>query len=276
MRWPGLPRDPFAPVYDGGLYWESPERAASRRVCGEFLRSGRGVWVSGPPGSGRAAMLQRVADDLAEEGRPVLRADAPVAASAEGFLSGLLDWVTAAPPAEDLPALAEELYARLLEAFAAQGTVACFPGSVSASPAVVAELKILTSLRLVGEPVVALALAGAGDSPLRALESVRVAAPTTGDLEAFLAHRLAAGGADLPPATVAEIAERAAGFEAALSMGRRALARAAFERSLAPPPERPSPPEPPPPPRLFIPGQLDEVAQLLEALGPNAAGPESF
>ena len=34
-----------------------------------LLRSGRGVWLSGPPGSGRSALLDRLAEDLAAEGR---------------------------------------------------------------------------------------------------------------------------------------------------------------------------------------------------------------
>lgn len=274
----GSSRDPLAPVCDGDLFWESAPRAAVRRRCLELLAEGRGVWLSGPPGSGRSTVLDRLAADLAGEGRAVLRAEAPVTGAAEEFVAGLLAGVADGPPPEGLLLAAEALYARLLEAFAARGTVPCFPGAVSASGGVVAELEVLASLRVLGRPLVALALAGAGDSPLVGLETVRLPPPEPVDLEALLSHRLAVCGATglLAPAAIADVAARAVGFEDAMARARRARAQASFERALAEVPAPSTRGAEPPRPSLFDPAELDEVSRLLDSLGPSAPEPESF
>jgi hypothetical protein len=269
----GLARHPFARVCDGDLFWESSARSAARRSAFDLMRNGKGIWLSGPPGSGRSALLGRLAEDLAAEGRPVLQAELSVSPSAEAFLAGLLDVVAEHPVAAGAGVLsvARELYARLLEAWCARGPIPCFPGPVSASPDVVAELEILGGLRLVGGPVVVLGLAGAGESPLPTLHTVRLPPPSAFDLRQMLAHRLSAcGGAGLlAPEVLERIGERAGGFEEALTLGRRALSRAAFRLGLQGA-GRVAVPREETPTSLFDPAELDEVARLLDSLGPEA------
>ena len=43
----GLKRDPFQPVYETELYWESPGRLAQRRAAAQVLAQGRGLWIHG-------------------------------------------------------------------------------------------------------------------------------------------------------------------------------------------------------------------------------------
>ncbi|MBI5017431.1 MAG: hypothetical protein HZB55_18330 [Deltaproteobacteria bacterium] len=268
----GLTRDPFAAVCDGELYWENAARAETRAAARDLLRQGRGVWVSGTRGSGRSALLSRLAEDLSAEGRPVVYADNPVATTAETFLGSLSAVVEDPGPDRSVRGLlsgAVSLYARLVEGFSVRGPVPCFPGPVSAAPEVVAELEILRGLRLLGRPLVALVLAGAGESPLPGLQTVRLVPPSPDDLRDLLAHRLACcGGAGLLPQGLLEpIAQRARDFDEALALGRRALSREAYCRGFAA-----RSPEPPPS-SLFRPADLDEVARLLDSLGPDLSKP---
>ncbi len=224
----GLTRDPFAPVCDDLLFWESPARARFRRRAVEAVARGRGVWLAGPPGSGRSALLERVAEDAAVAGHPaaVVRGEAPPSGAA--LLALLLDALGLSVAAADPEVRAAALYEALLDAFCRAGTavLALDVGTLETSAR--REVELLAGLKVAGRPLVGVALVGGG--PVAGFEELPLGAPTPGDLEALLAHRLAAcGGADLfTPADLAALAVGEGGFAGALRRARAALGRRAF------------------------------------------------
>ncbi len=124
----GLSRDPFAPAGDAALFWEDSARAETRETALSVLRAGRGVWISGDPGSGRGAFLNRLAGDAALEGRCVVFRGEPAPDAAQNFLASLLAVTGEEGTEGDALAIAERLYARLLDAFSRSGTVIIVPG----------------------------------------------------------------------------------------------------------------------------------------------------
>jgi hypothetical protein len=269
----GLTRDPFVPSFDGSLFWENAERMQCRLAARELLLSGAGVWLSGPPGSGRSALLARLADDVACAGRPVLAAESMPSRSPEEFLTQLLDMTTEeAGPAGLLPT-AEALYVQVLEAFCSAGTVPCFPALGEPTVGVLAEAAILARFRVAGRPLVSLALMGEGDSPFAGAERVSLPAPAPSDLEACLIHRAAQCGNPnvLPPETLRAIAAGSSGFGDAIARARKALARAAFRpwEKAAQPNLREAPRETETRPNVLDPAELDELSELLESLSPS-------
>ncbi len=87
----GLARDPFAPVWDGPLYWETPERSLAREKAMGALCAGRGVWLRGSEGAGRGTFLCRLAEDAALDGACVLLSDRPAPETGEDLLARLLE-----------------------------------------------------------------------------------------------------------------------------------------------------------------------------------------
>lgn len=265
----GLGRDPFAPVADGELYWESPDRAAARDDATRFLRAARGVWVRGDDGTGRQVFLGRVAEDLAAGGRAVLWMDDPVADSGEEFLCQLAaDLGAAAVPAGLLPA-AEAVYSRLLVAFAEVGPPILFCGGSSLSAGALEEAQILSELRVAGAPLVQLALFGDGPVPMAGLGEVPLAPLSADDLGACLRHRLTACG--VPDAVAAEAiaaaALRATGIGDAVKRARRALFREVYGNAFR---AEALPSEVGEGPMLFEGRDVDAVGRLLESLAPEA------
>lgn len=267
---PTLSRDPFAAPCDGSLYWENRERRALRGAALDHLRSGVGVWLSGPPGSGRSTLLARVAEEGVQAGLPVLWSESPPGCAPEVFLEAANEAVSDVPPSGDLLSLASGLYARLLEGFAEAGTVLCFPGLEAPTVGALAEAAILSRFRLAGRPLAVLALCGDGEPPFPGLEKVTLPCPSPAELESCLRHRAAGCGKPdaLSDAGFASVASSARGFGDALARARRALSRAAFRASLAPKAEPPAMPSPGPVVRAGVldPAQLSELSSLLESL----------
>ncbi|GAB6062610.1 hypothetical protein [Deferrisoma palaeochoriense] len=254
----GLSRDPFSPVADGGLFWETPEREAVRRGAVEALQKGRPVALTGPGGSGRDTLVASIADDALARGMPVLW----VPATEGDFLAAALEAIGAAPAGEDRAALlCEAIWERFQEA---GPVVVAVEGAPDAEA--LAELGFLAGLRVAGQPL-ALPLWVHEGAPPDWAEEAPVPPVFPEDLREFLFHRLAAcGGPDLlPPAVLDALANRAEGLGYALALGRRELRRLAFRGrdeegagSGA---------------GAVLPADaLDEVEDLLSALGPDEAG----
>ncbi|GAB4268043.1 hypothetical protein [Deferrisoma sp.] len=258
----GLSRDPFAAVADGGLFWETPEREAVRRSAVETLRNGRPVAVTGPGGSGRDTLVASIADDALARGMPVLW----VPLGEEPFLLAALEGAGAAPAEEGDPDRVALLCEVILDRFQEAGpVVVAVEGTPDAED--LAELAFLAGLRVAGHPV-ALPLwvhegpvtDWAGEAPLPAVSRE--------DLREFLFHRLAAcGGPDLlPPSVLEDLAARARGLGSALALARRELRRLAFRGAACEGAGSGA--------EAVLPADaLDEVEDLLSALGPDDAGP---
>ncbi|MDF1553031.1 MAG: hypothetical protein P1P84_08215 [Deferrisomatales bacterium] len=264
----GLSRDPFSPLADGELYWESAARGELRRQLAEQLRSGCSVRLEGTPGSGRRSLLARVADELAAGGAPVALLDGPGEETPEAFLAGLAAAVGANPPSgAGLLTLAEHLYCRLVDVFcAARPAVVVLPWAPAGD--VAEEIGILTELRLLGRPLVAVAVVGSPALPTGEFASVAVPELSPDDLCDCLAHRCAAAGrADLlSPAALEACLAGAPGLPTALRRA-RALWRARVFASALEALEAPATPTPPP---VLDPAQVEEVRQLLQSLSPDA------
>jgi len=225
----GLGRDPFAPVSDGALFWETPERAEVRaRLC-RLLAEGRGAWVRGPAGSGRETLLARVAEDLAVIGISVLWLGDRWCEDTADFLDALASVAVGTQGPAQGTALVFPLYASLLERFCSTGPVAVFVGG-GLGEAARPEAEILGALRVAGSPLAALALCGEGPPPLPDLEEVDLPAPVLGDLRDCIAHRVSVcGGADLfGPADLDAICGVAHGLGDAVRRAREALAGMAY------------------------------------------------
>jgi len=263
----GLSREPFALVADGALYWESDERADLRQELAAALRQGRSVRLQGPPGSGRRSLLARVAGDLAAAPVPVALCEAPHEATPEAFLSALGETLGAkAPAGADLLTLAEHLYRRLVEVFCtARSAVVVLPWV--AAGAVAEEIGILAELRLLGRPLVAVAVLDA--PPLTGGELVSFAVPplTADDLRDCLAQRCAAvGRADLlPPAALEACLAAPLDLPTALDRARRVLRAQVFAAALGQDATTLPRSEPP----LFDPTQMQEMRRLLDSLSPD-------
>ncbi|RMG86122.1 MAG: hypothetical protein D6708_14685 [Candidatus Dadabacteria bacterium] len=255
----GLTRDPFAAAADGGLFWETPEREAVRRGAVETLQTGRPVAVTGPGGSGRDTLVASIADDALARGMPVLWV--PVG---EGdFLAAALEAIGAASEGDDRAAL---LCEAILERFQRAGPVVV---AVEGAPGAegVAELAFLAGLRVAGHPLALPLWVQEGPVPAWA-EEEPLPPPSREDLREFVFHRLAAcGGPDLlPPAVLDALASRAEGLGHALALGRRELRRLAFRARV----EEGTGPDA----GAVLPADaLDEVEDLLSALGPDDAEP---
>jgi hypothetical protein len=225
----GLGRDPFAPVSDGALFWETPERAEVRARLSRLLAEGRGAWLWGPAGSGRETLLARVAEDLAAAGTSVLWLGDRWCEGNDDFLGALASVAVGTQGPGQGAELVFPLYASLLERFCSTGPVAVFLGGglgEGARP----EAEILGALRVAGSPVTVLALCGEGPPPLPDLEEVHLPAPVLEDLRDCIAHRVSVcGGADLfGPADLDAICGAAHGLGDAVRRAREALAGMAY------------------------------------------------
>ncbi|GAB4267206.1 MAG: hypothetical protein Kow0092_20440 [Deferrisomatales bacterium] len=267
----GLSRDPFALGHPGALYWESPERAEARCAAEEALRSGRGVWVAGPAGSGRSAFALRVADGVAAGGMPALWNPGPAPSEPKAFLGRLLELAGAPQPSPGArDAVAGALYGRLVDAFCRGGPVLVLPGAEPLGARALEEVAMLAGLRLAGAPVAVPLLVGEGPSPAPGLLEVPLDAPGPEDLRACLALRAAVSGRPdlLPSALLDDAVAGARGFAEALARARDRAARRLFAG-----PERlgVAAAEGIPPPVLPE-EQVDEVDRLLRALEPGRPG----
>ncbi len=225
----GLGRDPFAPVSDGALFWETPERADVRARLLRLLAEGRGAWLRGPAGSGRETLLARVAEDLAVAGTTVLWLGDRWCEEAGDFLEALGSVAVGAEASSARTDRVFPLYASLLERFCSAGPVAVFLGGglgEGARP----EAEILGALRVAGSPLTALALCGEGSPPLPDLEEVDLPAPVLGDLRDCIAHRVSVcGGGDLlGPGDLDAICGSARGLGDAVRRAREAFAGMAY------------------------------------------------
>ena len=264
----GLARSPFAPVADGELYWESADRARLRNTALDALREGHGLWLKGPPGSGRGTFLERVAEDLALDGRPVLWIDSPVPPSAEGLLCALLHGAGQSAGPEGGLAAAEALYGVLIRSFEAAGACACFPGQEPLEAPSLHEALLLAGLRIAGFPIASVALCGAEEPPSPALIEISLAPFSRSEIQDCLAHRASACGCPdlLAPEVLGRIAESSQGIGEAVTLARRELARQAFLAKRSPLETEP----PAAPPRTFFDSrEVMEVGHLLDALLPG-------
>jgi hypothetical protein len=167
---------------------------------------------------------------MAAEGACVLLGEEPVPATGEALLAGLIHVSGAARRGEDVLALAETLYARLLEAFPESGPTVVAPATAPLAAEALVEVQILAELRVAGSPVVVPILCGDGDAPVEGLREVRLPKPGPEDLRQCLAQRAAA--CDRPDLLSAdkldEVVARANGLGDAVARARRELARLAF------------------------------------------------
>ena len=264
----GLSRDPFAPSADGELYRESDERAGLRRRLSDRLLLGCSARLEGTPGSGRRALLNRVAGDLAAGGTPVALFEGSGEEGPEAFLAGLAATVGAEPPSgADLLTLAEHLYRRFVEVFCAvRPAVVVLPWELTG--AVAEEIGILAELRLLGRPLVAVAVLGSPVLPADAFAPIPVPDLSPDDLRDCLSHRCAAvGRVDLlAPSALECCVAGTPGLPAALRRARAALRAQAFAAVLDAPEVIASGSHAP----VLDPDQVQEVRQLLDSLSLDA------
>jgi hypothetical protein len=233
----GLTKDPFAPVWDGALFWETPERAEARKRILAALGEGRGVWVRGPSGSGRGTLLARLSAELAAQGVPVLRPATDAPTDGLAFLTELADTGGCLGERPELVSRAEALYACLLARFCSTGPILVVPTADPLPSGAWEEAEILAGLRIAGYPLVRLLLAGEGAVSIDGLQEVELPFMGPEDVRAFLAHRASVcGNATLLPSEVLEeIGDSAHGLGHALVLARKHLARMAFQIDLPPP-----------------------------------------
>jgi len=132
-----------------------------------------------------------------------------------------------------------------------------------------AELGMLSELRIVRKPVVALALWGDGKPPVDGLLRVEMPGLSQAGLRACLDHRAAACGRPglLSEATVEAVVSGAVGLGDAVRRGRETLVRLAFSR---PSPADAAPSTSPPYAAPVLDREeLERVDRLLEILGPE-------
>lgn len=228
----GLSRDPFCPGCTGSLFWETEGRAAVREELRRVLEAGQSVWVRGEPGSGRGALLARVADESAASGVRVLcPADTAPVADAQSFLRRLGDVVGAPLGRTGVLEAAEVLYRCLLEAFCVTGPVVVVPATDPLPRIAYEEAEILAGLQVAGRPLAALALAGESDPPFPGLHELRLPAAGPEDLRDCLSHRAAVCGNPslFSPDRLDRVVEGARGLGEAVAAARREVARMAFE-----------------------------------------------
>jgi len=256
----GLRRDPFGPVADGGLFWDTPEREAVRSRAAEALESGRGVALVGPEGCGRDTLLARIAAEALGRGSPVLWVE-----PGPDFLASAVE-ATGAEPSATADEAARVVYEAVLERFVERGAVLVAvegrPG-----PDALAELEALAALRVAGRPLALPLWVGDGSAGPPA-EIVPVPRPSREDLRAFLFHRLAAvGGPDLLSfSQLDRLASQARGLGDALRLGRQSLKILTFGRGAGPEQKRSNP-------AGFAPESEGEVEELLSTLEPEGPGP---
>ena len=268
----GLSRDPFAPVADGPLYWETPERARAREQALEHLAAGRSVFLRGPAGSGRETLAARIVDEAAAAGRAVLYVLPE--AGGRGFLPAALE-CAGEDPGGPAPEQAARLYGRLLRVLCERGTPVVAVGWPAEDDDTRAEVEILGALRVAGRPLAALLCFGPGPPCPSGAEEIVVPAPAEADLRDLVAQRLAAcGGAHLLDAALLDtVAREARGLGDAVRLARRHLLRRAFG---GPGPE--GPPAGAGRAGVLDPGVVSEAEGLLSSLGPGPSpeDPESF
>ncbi len=261
----GLGRDPFAPVSDGALFWETPERAEVRERLLRLLAEGRGAWLRGPAGSGRETLLARAAEDLAAAGTSVIWVGDRWCGEADDFLEALASVAAGGEGPSGGTARVVPLYSSVLDRFCSVGPVAVFLGGglgEGARP----EAEILGALRVAGSPLAALALCGEGPAPLPDLEEVELPAPTLADLRDCIAHRVAVcGGTDLlGPGDLDQICRAAHGLGDAVRRARQALTGMAYRRG----PVARSGPEGDARDAVLDVGELEAVGRLLGTTSP--------
>ncbi len=268
----GLSRDPFAPVADGPLFWETPERARIREEAVDALAAGRSVFLRGPAGAGRETLVARIVDEAAARGRAVLYV-LPEAGD-RGFLPAALE-CAGEDPAGAPPDRAARLYGRLLRVLCERGTPVVAVGWPAEDEDTRAEADILGELRVAGRPLAALLCYGSGPPCPGGAQEIAVPAPAEADLRDLVAQRLAAcGGAHLLDAAILDaVAREARGVGDAIRLARRHLLRRAFG---APGPE--GPPAGTEGAGVLDPGAVSEAEDLLSSLGPgrSSGDPESF
>jgi hypothetical protein len=271
----GLSRDPFAATCDEDLYWEGPTRLGVRQRIEGLLRAGRGVWVRGSAGSGRRTLLARAAEPLALEGRPVAWCGAPFL-PAEGCLAGalgLLGRVSGAPGQGDERFAPERVYEALVEGFCRGGPVIAALGGEALGPGDREELEFLAGLRVVGKPLICLALWGEASAPVAGLEEVFVPPLPPSALREILAHRAGACGRPdlLSPERLDRISAVAPSLAHALELARVETAKAVFRGGAG----RENADEPDAAPRngVLDPSAVEEVNRLFHALGFPPAAP---
>lgn len=264
----GLSRDPFAPSADGELYWESEERAELRGQLAAKLLAGHSVCVEGVPGSGRRSLLTRVAGDLAAGGTPVALLEGAGKVGPGAFLAGLAATVGADPPAgADLLTLSEYLYRRLVDVFCATApAVVVLPWAPAQAAA--EEIGILAELRLLGRPLVTVAVLSSPSLPAGGFDPIRVPELTPEDLRDCLSHRCAAvGRADLLASSALEgCLAGVPGLPVALGRARLALRAGIFAAAL----DAGGAVVHEPRSSVLDPAQVQEVRRLLESLSPDS------
>lgn len=259
----GLSRDPFAASDDPALYWESRPRAALRKSALDALRRGQGVWITGPSGAGRQALVRAVCRAAGEEGLPLVLLDEPVPPSSS-LLAALYPRLRPGPTPADPLDLAEGVYAALLDGCWRGGPVVAL-GVPDAARAAGDELALLHALRFLGRAVAPLLLTGGGEAPLPGLLRLEAAPFSREELLSLVRHRCLACGnsAALDADPWATALDTGVGVGDALALASQALARLAFHAAR---PEPEPPPEVPEASPLFPSEALAEVGQLLRSL----------
>ncbi|MDW7710857.1 MAG: hypothetical protein SCH98_10310 [Deferrisomatales bacterium] len=269
----GLSRDPFQEGCDDELYLEDPGRYGLRQRLEGSLREGKSVWLRGRLGSGRRTLLARAAATLAAEGRAVAWCGEPWLPAEEGGrrVLELLLQVTRAGARASGPTALEAVCEELLFGFCRGGPVIAALAGEGLAPGDQEELAFLSSLRLLGKPLVCIALWGERSSPLEGLEEVRVPPFSPSALRELLLHRATAcAGRDLlAPDVLERISEEARSASHALELARTEVAHLVFRGG--PQSEAACQTAPPPDGGVLDPSALAEVNRLLHALGSESS-----
>lgn len=235
----GLGGEPFTDQYSEELYWEGRRVRARLEDALEVLGRGEGLWVSGSPGSGRQAFVAHLSARLSAKKLPAVVIDAPYIESGERFIELLHRWLSDKPLPPTHIERCESLYIELLDGLWRGGTVICLTGVGALGGTALEEARILTGLKVFGEPLARLVLCGE-EAPALDVSTIKLEPYGEEELARIIAHRLVLAGAKgaLTDETVSQLAGEARGPQHLLELARIALGRARFKGAGA---EQPGP-----------------------------------
>lgn len=264
---------PFTDGHDQSLYVETERLRSARLKAVDLISKGAGLWVKGPPGSGRTSFVSNLAHHLESEGLFAVLVGPGNGPIALGVIGRLYRALCPLPlPAVYIEAC-EAVYAGLLKNIWRGRNVVLFADPYGAAPSFADELELLTELGFMGKPLASVVCCGEGDPPLQAMAVLELDAPGPGEMAEILKRRMElTGTAGFSPTEIAALAENAGCFSSLV-----AGACAAFRLRVS---DQRLETEPPPPangsksdvlPREMI----EEVGRLLEAISlDGSAGSE--
>ncbi len=247
---------------EGFLFHESGRLKAATRAAEAAFASGTGVWVKGPPGSGRESLISHIAQRIENQGWNVARVRR-IPASVPCGVMGFLHRALCPPPIPpDHAEVCEAVYESLLDGlWLGQKNIVAFESPFPHSISDTDELGLLTRLGFRGRPLALLLAWGEGHAPLPGMAELELKAPDLSEMLEIAKSRFAGSpGYDHGDELLSEIAARSSGLEDFIAYVKLLPSGGPeIREALAPGLEAT-------PSTVFPSALIDEVGKLLEAI----------